>query len=108
MFCLCNMFVFCFSSRRRHTRCALVTGVQTCALPISKELRQLVKVYPDIPQLKNLLMGAYAATGNMSEAHEINQQLLTHHPDYLFGKINDAFRRKIGRASCRERVCQYV
>src|SRR3546814_8753554 len=27
-------FVFFFSSRRRHTRCALVTGVQTCALPI--------------------------------------------------------------------------
>src|SRR3546814_1560618 len=25
---------FLFSSRRRHTRCALVTGVQTCALPI--------------------------------------------------------------------------
>src|SRR3546814_1107506 len=41
MFLLCNLsmiislcFVF-FSSRRRHTRCALVTGVQTCALPIS-------------------------------------------------------------------------
>src|SRR3546814_8753280 len=32
------MFVglfFFFSSRRRHTSCALVTGVQTCALPIS-------------------------------------------------------------------------
>src|SRR3546814_3764864 len=29
------MFLFFFSSRRRHTRCALVTGVQTCALPIS-------------------------------------------------------------------------
>src|SRR3546814_16464514 len=29
--CVC----FFFSSRRRHTRCALVTGVQTCALPIS-------------------------------------------------------------------------
>src|SRR3546814_8448477 len=28
------MCVFFFSSRRRHTRCALVTGVQTCALPI--------------------------------------------------------------------------
>src|SRR3546814_6406628 len=27
--------VFFFASRRRHTRCALVTGVQTCALPIS-------------------------------------------------------------------------
>src|SRR3546814_12750312 len=29
------MLFFFFSSRRRHTRCALVTGVQTCALPIS-------------------------------------------------------------------------
>src|SRR3546814_2082446 len=29
--CSCSFF---FSSRRRHTRCALVTGVQTCALPI--------------------------------------------------------------------------
>src|SRR3546814_12302941 len=27
-------FVFFFSSERRHTRCELVTGVQTCALPI--------------------------------------------------------------------------
>src|SRR3546814_6746653 len=30
----CRGLVFFFSSRRRHTRCALVTGVQTCALPI--------------------------------------------------------------------------
>src|SRR3546814_10060102 len=28
------IILFFFSSRRRHTRCALVTGVQTCALPI--------------------------------------------------------------------------
>src|SRR3546814_6010328 len=33
MFISCSFFFF--SSRRRHTRCALVTGVQTCALPIS-------------------------------------------------------------------------
>src|SRR3546814_16541721 len=31
------MMLFFFSSRRRHTRCSLVTGVQTCALPISSE-----------------------------------------------------------------------
>src|SRR3546814_15551763 len=31
---------FFFSSRRRHTRCALVTGVQTCALPILIRLRR--------------------------------------------------------------------
>src|SRR3546814_5299807 len=30
------MCCFFFSSRRRHTRCALVTGVQTCALPICR------------------------------------------------------------------------
>src|SRR3546814_15429116 len=30
---------FFFSSRRRHTRCALVTGVQTCALPICSTRR---------------------------------------------------------------------
>src|SRR3546814_2874872 len=37
IFCLLIYYLFCFffSSRRRHTRCALVTGVQTCALPIS-------------------------------------------------------------------------
>src|SRR3546814_5859470 len=34
MFVVELLFVFVFSSRRRHTRCALVTGVQTCALPI--------------------------------------------------------------------------
>src|SRR3546814_17954922 len=33
------MICFFFSSRRRHTRCALVTGVQTCALPISLRYR---------------------------------------------------------------------
>src|SRR3546814_9348919 len=32
--CHCICLLFFFSSRRRHTRCALVTGVQTCALPI--------------------------------------------------------------------------
>src|SRR3546814_5907897 len=35
---------FFFSSRRRHTRCALVTGVQTCALPISPQPHPCHKV----------------------------------------------------------------
>src|SRR3546814_7545134 len=35
MWCIAVLHFF-FSSRRRHTRCALVTGVQTCALPISR------------------------------------------------------------------------
>src|SRR3546814_8184106 len=36
MLCFCECFFF--SSRRRHTRCALGTGVQTCALPILRYL----------------------------------------------------------------------
>src|SRR3546814_3052582 len=42
--------MFFFSSRRRHTRCALVTGVQTCALPIFKpsEAAEQGPLLPDI------------------------------------------------------------
>src|SRR3546814_1925972 len=39
-FCCSYVLCFFFSSRRRHTRCALVTGVQTCALPISSGRRR--------------------------------------------------------------------
>src|SRR3546814_6571541 len=40
---------FFFSSRRRHTRCALVTGVQTCALPISHVSVDAVWVLEHVP-----------------------------------------------------------
>src|SRR3546814_10336414 len=36
LICRRYFVTFFFSSRRRHTSCALVTGVQTCALPISE------------------------------------------------------------------------
>src|SRR3546814_6520681 len=38
--CVYMFFSFFFSIRRRHTRCALVTGVQTCALPIARDRRR--------------------------------------------------------------------
>src|SRR3546814_10816766 len=74
-------FLFFFSSRRRHTRCALVTGVQTCALPIS--------IKGD-----NAFSGLFRTPG----ARIIPRSVLL-----LVRKPN-----QIGRASCRERVCQYV
>src|SRR3546814_4278033 len=40
--------LFFFSSRRRHTRCALVTGVQTCALPIYGARRPLRRPASDL------------------------------------------------------------
>src|SRR3546814_2579237 len=39
-----ELMLFFFSSRRRHTRCALVTGVQTCALPILQETGAFVQL----------------------------------------------------------------
>src|SRR3546814_977371 len=47
------MFFF-FSSRRRHTRCALVTGVQTCALPIYA-CRDAIGDYGDIINVETFL-----------------------------------------------------
>src|SRR3546814_1056004 len=106
MFFLC----FFFSSRRRHTRCALVTGVQTCALPISA------------------LMFSVAALGAASGRETSPVRLLAlaglvvllFDPLALlasgfwlsFGAVGIllwlALGRQIGRASCRERGCQYV
>src|SRR3546814_7002030 len=46
------MSVFVFSSRKEHTRCALVTGVHTCALPIWAEVMAMrcdvVHVYSNV------------------------------------------------------------
>src|SRR3546814_10245049 len=44
------VLVFFFSSRRRHTRCALVTGVQTCALPIYRSSKALPNCMRDLPR----------------------------------------------------------
>src|SRR3546814_5952804 len=95
MFCN-TLFYFFFSSRRRHTRCALVTGVQTCALPICR-----VDVHHDyltsvtLPKVRAGCGGIDMFLGGMSFLD----------PDYLVQKLESI---QIGRASCRERVCQYV
>src|SRR3546814_7321439 len=79
---LCCMFFL--SSRRRHTRCALVTGVQTCALPIFNGISGLCITKLDVLNgVEQIKIGVgYRYKGE--------------------------FLDEIGRASCRERVCQYV
>src|SRR3546814_3358975 len=77
-----------FSSRRRHTRCALVTGVQTCALPISFDVERaalgLLRVTID-----------KAGGVRIEDCEQVSRQL-------------SRVYEEIGRASCRERVCPYV
>src|SRR3546814_3483516 len=55
------MVVFFLSSRRRHTRCALVTGVQTCALPIL--LMQKMVEANVLPDAERWVGGSGAAGG---------------------------------------------
>src|SRR3546814_13222089 len=43
LYCYMLLYDLFFSSRRRHTRCALVTGVQTCALPIYRGVMDAVE-----------------------------------------------------------------
>src|SRR3546814_14081067 len=59
------VLVFFFSSRRRHTRCALVTGVQTCALPISKLSADFTGAYWHFYTLSN--GGFYMAPGDQPQ-----------------------------------------
>src|SRR3546814_10558014 len=81
------LLCFFFSSRRRHTRCALVTGVQTCALPISfsaENLRRAETICARYPADRQ----ASATIALLDLAQRQNGE--------------------IGRATCRERVCQYA
>src|SRR3546814_6038495 len=97
--CFCfSLFVFCvllffFSSRRRHTRCALVTGVQTCALPIWERIdaAKEFEVAGDIANRGDTYGSKLVDPDNPNELTRLGGQVV-----------------KIGRASCRERVCQYV
>src|SRR3546814_4608511 len=97
------MLCFFFSSRRRHTRCALVTGVQTCALPICfVELGDSDPDYPVEDRLTAALGAAWEAgeTADVTVAQSEAQARAIWHLRFAVSEI--------GRASCREGVCQYV
>src|SRR3546814_19001268 len=59
------MCMFFFSSRRRHTRCALVTGVQTCALPIVEPFTS------DSPHILGLLIFCGVSAGIIALTRQI-------------------------------------
>src|SRR3546814_18291106 len=111
------MCLFVYSSRRRHTRCALVTGVQTCALPISEHLRaQGIALWPDCTGagpdtsiVGNILDRGFGHTPYGNRAQYIScLEIVLADGRVLrtgFGHFDMA---QTGRESCRERGCQYV
>src|SRR3546814_6302173 len=113
--------IFFLSSRRRHTRCALVAGVQTCALPISfasleADHRTAIEMEGRVAAKAQLLARRPAKTvAAATDAAPIDQFLaqsageigLTLDRNEARGTDQETIA-KIGRASCRDRVCQYV
>src|SRR3546814_20844785 len=122
--------VFFFSSRRRHTRCALVTGVQTCALPIcrssrcwisgsnlekrsvisniqrpfaSSEVEMPLELAPSrwVSRLRSTRTGVKGLALQLFDRGDELADI------FDFG-LHVHADGEIGRASCRERVCQYV
>src|SRR3546814_5929452 len=101
--CVLCVVVF-FSSRRRHTRCALVTGVQTCALPISMVFQQF-GLLPWRTVAENVGFGLELRVMDRKAREAIVAEKLEL---VSLSQWKDKFAHEIGRASCRERVCQYV
>src|SRR3546814_2728086 len=99
---MCVYFViFFFSGRRPHTMCALATGVQTCALPICRWTAiGLVIGFLGVAVLVGDGLHAAAAPWFAYLALVISPIL------WAGGSV--VSRRKIGRASGRGRVCEYV
>src|SRR3546814_18009290 len=104
------MFIFFFSSRRRHTRCALVTGVQTCALPISPprshrrrpDRRGAPMFIVSHTELREAALGLLVSAGLPESQAEAAADGLVR-ADMRGVETHG----EIGRASCRESVCQY-
>src|SRR3546814_16376678 len=101
-------FLF-FSSRRRHTSCALVTGVQTCALPICK----LIAVTE--ARAKRLEQSHICRTSCQIQLPTRSLQCLTlarigrgNHPGAAHSESGQGRGQENGSASCRARVGQYV
>src|SRR3546814_8085708 len=101
-----GVFVFFFSSRRRHTRCALVTGVQTCALPISNGMGSVLGngVSGDIGNWMEACV-AYDCIERTGEMNGFARPVTGFFSNPMVIQEGDV---EIGRASCRERVCQDV
>src|SRR3546814_7364630 len=97
MFVMVLCVVFFFSSRRRHTRCALVAGVQTCALPIWPHDKPLM-----------IAVGGMSGTGKSTLAENLQKKIpgsVVLDPDELRSE-----ERRVGKAcvsTCRSRWSPY-
>src|SRR3546814_11644190 len=125
------MYTFFCSSRRRHTRCALVTGVQTCALPISAEDEHVEQENDkEHSEQRSIAAGTYGRliepgqeeqeqdrrehrdhTPELCRQEEVDGERAENRvegPEIPFRRDMRRRRAQIGTASSRERAWQYV
>src|SRR3546814_3884384 len=102
---------FFFSSRRRHTRCALVTGVQTCALPILSNaggLGILTALTQPTPAALSAEIERCRAMTDKPFGVNLTVFPTISAPDYKDYAQAIIDGGEIGIASGRERLCQFV
>src|SRR3546814_17874973 len=96
-----------FSTRRRHTCCVLVTGVQTCALPI----------WGGVEGARPMMFVEGRGLGHIAAHREFHLDrvdagfgaaVVARRPAAAEAAVDDLGVSEIRSASCRERVCQYV
>src|SRR3546814_5837519 len=99
-----NSYIF-FSSRRRHTICALVTGVQTCALPIFPtpfDARLILRIAPAVAQAAQDSGVATRPIADMDAYRQSLTRFITHTGMFMrpvFGAARANPKRvEIGRA----------
>src|SRR3546814_5229265 len=97
------MFIcmFFFSSRRRHTSCALVTGVQTCALPICPHVGMANYIFPANAH------GLIRTVGNDDAYQAPIYHVFKQYREQMIGRSEE---RRVGKecvSTCRSRWSPY-
>src|SRR3546814_10866144 len=96
----------------RNTRCALVTGVHTCALPICRGYDSFGHAAGDFALMETAkrLAGSIRATDVAARigGDEFGLILDQSSEDGARAQVTRLCDVQIGRAACRERVCRYV
>src|SRR3546814_2687833 len=107
-----ELYLFFFSSRRRHTSCALVTGVQTCALPISYGLPVYFRPHPKAANHQAVKPPAPPLAGTLEQAFAGAAAVIAWSSNSLVDAAiaGRSEERRVGKecvSTCRSRVSLY-